>query len=154
MEAELQALIDKDRIRQVITTLFVRTDQRDWPAVRACFAPRVHFDMTSLAGGQPATMSPEEITRGWDEGLRALAAIHHQMGNLLIELWGAEADAFCYAIATHYLPNRSGRNTRTFVGSYDLHLQRDGGGWRIDAFRFSLKYMEGNQQLESETPGS
>ncbi len=153
MEQQVEALVEKDRIRDVVTRLFVRTDQRDWPGVRVCFAPQVRFDMTSLAGGEPATLSPEDITRGWDEGLRPLKAIHHQMGNLLIELRGAQADAFCYAIASHYLPNPSGRNTRTFVGSYDFHLVRHAGGWLIDAFRFNLKYIEGNPELEKEAGG-
>src|SRR5512135_3895696 len=149
MDPHVAALLDRDRIREVVTRLFVRTDQRDWPAVRTCFAPQVRFDMTSLAGGEPATLSPEEITRGWEEGLRPLAAIHHQMGNLLVEVRGGQADAFCYAIACHYLPNPSGRNTRTLVGSYDVHLIRHAGGWLIDAFRFNLKYVEGNPELEA-----
>lgn len=58
--------------------------------------------------------------------------------------------------ASHYLPNPSGRNTRTFVGSYDLSLERAAGRWRISAFKFNLKYIDGNRELESgakETSG-
>jgi hypothetical protein len=35
-----------------------------------------------------------------------------------------------------------------FVGSYDLHLQRVEGRWQIDGFRFTLKYLDGNADLE------
>lgn len=77
-----------------------------------------------------------------------MQAIHHQAGNFRVTLRGDAADASCYAIAFHYRPNPSGRNTRTFVGSYDLGLRREGGRWRIDRFRFDAKFVDGNLELE------
>jgi len=53
-------------VEEVVTRLFIETDRRDWAAVKACFAPSVRFDMTSMAGGSPATMSLDEITSGWE----------------------------------------------------------------------------------------
>jgi hypothetical protein len=35
-----------------------------------------------------------------------------------------------------------------FVGSYDLHLRRVEGRWQIDGLRFTLKYLDGNAELE------
>ncbi len=153
MNEELDILLEKDEIAEVITRLFVRTDQRDWPGVRECFAERVLFDMTSLSGGEAAMLAPAEITAGWQRGLEPLAAVHHQMGNLLVHVRGEEADAFCYATATHWLPNPSGRNSRTFVGSYDFHLVEVAGRWRIDRFRFNLKFIDGNEDLEAAASG-
>jgi hypothetical protein len=147
MDARLELLVDKDAIIEVITRLFVSTDERDWQQVKACFADHVIFDMTSLAGGEPATMTPEQIVTGWEAGLRNLVALHHQVGNFLVEVDGDEAETCCYGIASHYLPNPSGRDTRSFVGSYDFHLCRIEARWRIDRFRFNLKYSEGNLEL-------
>ncbi|HLN80833.1 MAG TPA: nuclear transport factor 2 family protein [Thermoanaerobaculia bacterium] len=135
-------------VLDTINDLFVGTDDRDWDRVRAALAPRVLFDMKSLTGAEPATISAEEIIAGWEEGLRPLKAVHHQTGNFRIRVDDDGADAFCYGIALHYRPNASGRNTRTFVGSYDFHLQRTGGRWRIDLFRFNMKYVDGNLELE------
>ena len=64
-------------------------------------------------------------------------------------LQGDRAAAFCYGIAYHYLPNASGRNTRTFVGSYDFELEKDGGAWHIRSFKYNLKFLDGNLNLES-----
>ncbi|HEX8692250.1 MAG TPA: nuclear transport factor 2 family protein [Longimicrobium sp.] len=150
MDDELRRLVDEREVVRTIDRLFVGTDRRDWEAVRACFAPRVLFDMTSVAGGEPAERSPEEIAAGWEEGLRPLHAVHHQAGNHEVAVRGDEADAFCYGVAFHYLPNASGRNTRTFVGSYDFHLVRADGRWAIDRFRFDLKFIDGNPSLEAE----
>lgn len=145
---DLETLSAKQEIVEAITDLFLATDRRDWPAVLECFADQVTFDMSSL-GGPPAALVPaKDIVAGWETGLAPLAAVHHQAGNFRAWPRGDEAHAFCYGIATHYRPHPSGRNTRTFVGSYDLGLRRDGGRWRITAFRFDAKYVEGNLELE------
>ena len=143
-------LLEKDCIIDVINQLFIATDKRDWPAVRRCFAEAVLFDMTSLTGGAPSRVTPDQIAAGWEEGLRPLEAVHHQAGNHRVDLRGDQATAFCYGIASHYRSTRSGRNTRVFVGSYDFHLLRVDGRWQIDSFRFNLKYIDGNADLERE----
>lgn len=144
------ALEARLEILDTINDLFVGTDDRDWARVRAVLAPQVFFDMKSLTGAEPSTISSREIIAGWEDGLRPLKAVHHQTGNFRIRVDedGNGANAFCYGIALHYCPNASGRNTRTFVGSYDFHLQRGDGRWRIDSFRFNLKYVDGNLDLE------
>lgn len=147
----LRTLTAKDAIADVVTRLFVATDARDWPAVQQCLAPSVRLDMTSLTGGVPVTLEPAAITAMWGEGFHLLQAVHHQIGNLRITVAGDRATAFCYGIATHYRPTPSGRNVRTFVGSYDLGLVRLGAEWRIDEFRFNLKYLDGNLDLEHDT---
>jgi hypothetical protein len=146
---DLDLLIAKDQVADCIYRLFTATDQRDWPTVERCFAPSVHFDMTSLAGGSPVTLTPREITDGWDQGLRPLQAVHHQAGNLQIQVDGSRATALCYGITYHYRPTRSGQNTRTFVGSYDFALERFSDDWRIILFRFTLKFIEGNRDLDN-----
>jgi hypothetical protein len=94
-------------------------------------------------------MSPGEITAAWNENLRPIEALHHQVGNYRVEPKGDEASAFCYGIATHYRRTDSGQNTRTFVGTYDFHLHNDGHRWRVDLFRFNLKCLDGNLELET-----
>src|SRR4051812_11248356 len=113
-------LVARQQITDCIVKLFVSTDNRDWPGVRACLTDAVYFDMTSLAGGQPATVPAEQIVAGWTQGLAPIESVHHQAGNFQITVRGNEADATCYAIALHYRRTASGRNTRTFVGSYDF----------------------------------
>lgn len=144
----MNSTIEKERVIDTVNRLFINTDNRDWPKVKALFTPRVLFDMTSLAGGQPATILPQEIVDGWDKGLKALKAIHHQAGNYLVDIKDNEATAFCYGVAWHYLPNRTNRNTRTFVGSYDFHFVKQDGEWKIDRFKFNLKFIDGNPDLE------
>ncbi len=144
----MDTMTEKNRVIETVNRLFIGTDNRDWARVKTLFASRVLFDMTSLAGGKPANITPQEIVDGWDRGLKALKAIHHQAGNFLVEVRGSEANAFCYGVAWHYLPNKTSRNTRTFVGSYDVHLVQQDGEWKIDRFKFNLKFIDGNPDLE------
>jgi hypothetical protein len=132
MEDELRLLRDTREILDTINDLFVGTDDRDWKRVARALSPRVEFDMKSVTGAEPSTVDSGKIIAGWEEGLRPLKAVHHQTGNFRVRAEGDQADAFCYGIALHYLPNASGRNTRTFVGTYDLHLRKDGGDWNPD----------------------
>lgn len=146
---DLKTLADKQAIVEVLTDLFVATDRRDWAAVEACLAEEVLFDMSSLGGPPAAWTRAKDIAASWEKGLAPLTAIHHQAGNFRVSPRGDVADASCYGIALHYRPNASGRNTRTFVGTYAVGLRRSEGRWRIDRFRFDAKWIEGNLQLET-----
>jgi hypothetical protein len=150
MSDQLVQLLDKDRIAEVVTTLFTATDARDWPAVRACFAPSVMFDMTSLIGGTPSPTTPDQIVIGWEAGLRPITHVHHQIGNLRVTLADDHARVSCYGIAYHFRQHPSGRNTRVFVGTYDLELRRLNRSWAIELFRFTSKFIDGNATLESD----
>ncbi len=142
--------MDQNDIQSVVHRLFINTDRKDWTAVQLCFDDSVLFDMTSLAGGQPALLAARDITAAWDHGLKDVPAVHHQAGNFLITVKGDKADVFCYGIAMHYLLGKPDPYTRTFVGSYDFHLVRRAGAWKIDRFRFNSKYIVVNKDVSTE----
>jgi len=150
-QGQWTALVEQNEITTIANRLFICTDNRDWSCVKDVFAPEVLFDMTSLSGGEPLKMTPEQITNTWDQGLKSLKAIHHQAGNYQITVGDKEADLFCYGIAYHYLPNPTNQNTRTFVGSYNMHLVQTDIGWKIDRFKFNLKFIDGNKDLEGSS---
>lgn len=144
----MNGLIQKDAITEAANRLFIYTDQKNWEGIKSLFAEEVLFDVTSMSGGQPVRLKPQQIVDMWDKGLKDLKAIHHQVGNYLVIVRENDADLFCYGIAFHYLPNPSNANTRTFVGSYDFHLLKIKDEWKIDRFKFNLKFIDGNKDLE------
>ncbi|MCB1009433.1 MAG: nuclear transport factor 2 family protein [Acidobacteria bacterium] len=150
MSQLLRDLLDREAVVDAVTLLFLATDRKDWNAVRDRFTDTVHFDMTSVAGGDAMALPAEAIVSGWAVGLEPLVAVHHQAGNFRVRIDGDGADVFCYGVAWHYRPVASGRDTRAFIGSYDLHLVRAGADWKIDRFRFDCKFVEGNPDLEKE----
>jgi 3-phenylpropionate/cinnamic acid dioxygenase small subunit len=146
MTGEQLLVTERERVIEAVTTLFVSIDNRDWDAVRSCFTEKVLFN-TTLTEGNPELLSRDQIIQDWQEGLECLEAIHHQVGNFLVRLHENEVIVFCYGIAYHYLPSRSNRNTKLFVGSYDISLIPEGGGWKITAFTFNSKFVAGNLKL-------
>lgn len=144
----MNSLTDKDQVLNTVIRLFVNTDNRDWKKVEALFTESVFFDTQSQTGARAAIVTPREIVDKWEKGLKPLKAMHHQAGNFLVEIENNEATVFCYAVAWHYLPNRTGRNTRTFAGSYDMHLLMQNGEWKIDRYKYNLKFIDGNADLE------
>lgn len=144
----MNSTTDKDQVIDTVIRLFINTDNKDWKKVRALFTDSVFFDMQSISGARASILTPREIVDGWEKGLKHLKAMHHQAGNFVVEIEDNEATVFCYGIAWHYLPNKSGRNTRTFVGSYDMRLLNQQGEWKIDRFKYNLKFIDGNSNLE------
>ena len=149
MRSAYQNLLEKDEVKEIVNRLFISTDNRDWDAVSRLFASEVLFDMTSMVGGEPMTLTPAEIVASWEKGLKPLKAIHHQVGNYIVHIHQKEAAVFCYGIASHYLPNKTNQNTRIFVGSYDFHLIKMDENWQVDKFKFNLKFIDGNSNLET-----
>ncbi len=113
LEKQTNALVEEKNVIKTVNRLFVSTDNRDWEGVKACFADEVVLDMTSVMGGEPNKLTPQQIADGWAQGLKGLKAIHHQAGNYDVSLKADEADVFCYGIAFHYLPNVTGLPLRS-----------------------------------------
>ena len=145
----ITGLLEREVIVALVTELFVATDRKDWPAVTRVFSPEVRFDMSSAGAGPERSVSPESIVAGWQTGLEPIEQVHHQVGNFVVHIHGQRAQVSCYGIAYHFRSRRDGRNTRTFVGSYDFELDQLETGWAIRAMRFNLKFIDGNAALEA-----
>jgi hypothetical protein len=146
-------LCERQEVEDVVVRLFVATDRRDWASVEACLADMVILDMTSMTGGgEPLHMKPVDVVATWKGGLQRIDQVHHQVGNFQIDVDRDRATAFCYGVAYHHRDKISSPSkSRSFVGDYDVHLTRTDGRWRIDLFRFNLKFIEGNRELETAT---
>ncbi len=67
---------------------------------------------------------------------------------ILVTINITKATVHAYAIATHFKKTARHGKTREFVGSYDLLLCGvPGKGWRINTFKYNLKYIDGNVDL-------
>jgi len=130
-----------------ITKLFVYTDEQKWDEVQSSFAKQVLLDYSSFTGIEAAEMTPDQLVAGWSGFLPGFEATHHQVGNFIVETDDDEAQLFCYGTATHYLPNESGKNVWTVVGTYDFGLVKTADGWKVNIMKFDFKYQDGNTDL-------
>jgi hypothetical protein len=136
-------LTEHGRVLDVVNHLFIETDNKNWSALEHIFAPKVRFDVTSLAGGKPSTMSGKQIAAAWKKRLDPVKQVHHQTSNYLVKIdtSGKRAKVFCHVTVMHYRPEHEKRSITTFVGSYDLHLVQTKGRWFVDGFKFNKKFV-------------
>ena len=140
----------RELIVETVNRLFVYTDNSEWEKLQdEVFDAEVFLDMSSL-GGPTENFTAKAICDMWDEGFRDLDAVNHLGGNYMVNLIDEEnAEVHAYATATHFKAAAKNGQTREFVGTYDLKMRRNkSGGWRIYAFTYNLKYMQGNTSLE------
>ncbi|MFE9576849.1 nuclear transport factor 2 family protein [Nocardia sp. NPDC006044] len=144
--SEISTLTDRLAIVDVITRMFVYTDQGRWPdLVDAVFTAKVDFD--GGFGGPVGERDATDIVEDWKVGLGDLDGVHHQSGNHLIDLAGDTATVHADAIAVHVKNSATNGKTRTFVGSYDIGAERTPNGWRVNKFHYHLKVIDGNADL-------
>jgi hypothetical protein len=137
----------RDLVVEVVNKLFIYTDLQEWEKLqREVFTPELFFDMSSI-GGEKMQTTAAHICETWKNGFAGLDAVNHLAGNYLIEIIGDEASVFAYATATHYKESATHGKTREMVGSYNLHIIKNEGEWRIDQFGYNLKYATGNADL-------
>ena len=138
----------RQAVEDAVVRMFVATDERDWPMLESCFTNPFTLDMTSMVGGEPLTMTPQQVAQAWAEGFKPLDHVHHQIGNLQTEVLGAHANVKCYGVAFHHRARASVLKSRVFVGTYELALVAADMNWLIKRLVFRLKFIDGNLQLE------
>ncbi|MEO8017688.1 MAG: nuclear transport factor 2 family protein [Pseudomonadota bacterium] len=147
---EIQVIATRLAVEDAVVRLFVATDERDWAALEACFTTPFTLDMTSMAGGSPAQISPREVATASATAFQPLDHVHHQIGNLQTTIDGSAALVRCYGVAFHHRAAvTQGLKTRTFVGTYELKLRRDSSQWLVTELKYLLKFIDGNPNLEN-----
>ena len=135
-------------IINLINSLFVNVDKRNWEGAKALFADKALLDYTSLGATEALEKTPQEIIDGWKSTLPGFQHTLHRITNHQVQINGEEAECFCYGTAGHYLLEENETEALwEVIGSYDFHLIRVNDVWKIDLMRLNFKWMEGNKDL-------
>lgn len=131
----------REQVVEVLNGLFYYTDFQLWDNLqKEVFTDEVLLDMTSMGAEKAESLSSKQICDMWTEGFKGIDAIHHQPGNYIINMSENTADVKAYAIASHFRKEGDSGNETKFVGSYDFTLAKTSKGWRINTFKYNLKY--------------
>jgi len=150
-DPSLQAWLARQQVEDCVVRLFVATDERDWPTLVGCCTSPMTLDMTSMVGGEPQQMTPQQVADAWAAGFAPIDHVHHQIGNLRTRVDGDRATVRAHGFALHHRAGvQDGPRTRLFVGTYTLELaQGDDAQWRVSLLRFTLKFIDGRLDLEA-----
>jgi len=139
----------REQIVETVNKLFVYTDNQEWIKLQdQVFTANVEVDMVSMGAQKSELVSSREICYRWEKAFEELDAIHHPAGNYIVDIDDDQANVSAYSIASHFKESARKGKTREFIGSYDLHLVKINNSWRIDRFKYNLKYSTGNMTLE------
>jgi hypothetical protein len=132
-DAQVQALLDKQAIHEVVLRYCRGVDRLDLPLVRSCY----HSDGVDHHTG--FTGSADDYVAWIDGGLRRFTGTMHLIGNHLCELQGETAHAETYGTAHHW-GEPPGDPTVNFTSAFRYvdRFERRDGQWRI-AERFAVR---------------
>lgn len=136
---------DESEVREVVEAFPRLADGRDWAGLRALFADEVDLDYTSVAGGEPARVTAEDLVAGWKTGLERYKQTKHNFSPPDVTLEGDVATATFTGQATH-VRDVDGKETRwSCGGDYEYKLSRTPQGWKVSAARFRMKWEQGQR---------
>jgi len=138
-----QSVADELAIQRVPTEIEIAVDRKDWQRARSFFADTVRIDFTSLAGGTPATISADDLIKGWASNLGPRKTSHHQRGHGIVSISGDTATIYSQGYAWNRLEG-NGDPLWEVWGNYTQELERTPAGWRVTYFKFEKTHERGN----------
>jgi hypothetical protein len=123
--AELQALLERERIRDCIVRLARGEDRRDAAAITAAYWPDSTTDYGVFAG------SFDEYLAWVTPGSPAIPVTQHVLGQSLIELAGETAHVETHVTSYHRIDTGAEHRDTVIGGRYLDRLEKRGGAWRI-----------------------
>jgi hypothetical protein len=130
--SDLQRLIDRAAIHDVLVRYFQGIDAADPERVRSCFTDdiRADYDGRTFVNGIDAMMASLRSFRNKASG--EWKATSHFMGNLVFGMMSGEvAETETYAFAFLVTPGKDGDRVVMRSLRYLDRLRRTEGGWRI-----------------------
>ncbi|TDD81156.1 nuclear transport factor 2 family protein [Actinomadura darangshiensis] len=134
-------------IVETCTRMVVHADRREWTLLCGLFADKVLLDYTSLNGGEPVRLTPQEIVDAWAATLGGFDATQHLIANHLVHIKGVRAVCTASFQATHRLATPHGAPLWTLGGDYRWDLTRTGGRWLIASVTMTATWGDGNKEL-------
>lgn len=145
LAVQLQALMDRTAISDLLFRYAASIDQRDWQRFASCFTDDVVADYGEL--GAPGTPGRDALMRWVRGGISGFDATQHLSANHEITVDGDRARSSSYLQAVHYLAG-AGPPDKLVLGGYYLKDYRRGAeGWQINRLSLVLTWREGDMGL-------
>jgi hypothetical protein len=150
--ADLQELVDRAAISDVVHAYATGLDRRDWELFRSIFVKTIEMDFDSIglrSGGYDADEWVDSAKRLF-AGFRAT---QHTSSNHVHELRGDEATCTSNMQAEHFVERiegdglAEGENRWTIGGYYVNELVRATDGWKLRKVTLNITWSMGNPEI-------
>ena len=138
MTDDLQQVLDRLAVSDVLHRYGSALDEKDWPTLLSCFTP----DCRALYAGQTQWLTSGAEIVDW---IRAMTATtpwqHHFLSVQLLEITGDGATSVTYLVSSQHTDEQPPGLVRMLGTYHDVHL-RTSDGWRIAERRLELGWAE------------
>jgi hypothetical protein len=138
--------MEQQHIIAVINDIFKGADARDWEMVQNAFAPEVLLDYSSFGAGDPARLTPAQISSAWQGLLPGFDRTEHRPDDFQVKIEGNSATVTCSGAADHFI----GKEIWTVRGQYEFHLLKNDRRWQADRMTFRFQEQTGNTALPAQ----
>ncbi len=145
-------IADELAIRRIVDEIDNACDAKDWKTLRTFFTDEVEVDFTSLVGGEPATISADDLIKGWETNLFSEKKTFHQRGNHRIEIKGDSAEVFSKAYAFNLLESGEVIGLWEVWGNYTHTLRRTETGWKVSGMTLNVIHQRGDEKVRTFVP--
>ncbi|MEV0522000.1 nuclear transport factor 2 family protein [Streptomyces sp. NPDC050439] len=143
----------RNEVVETCTRMAVHADRREWELLHGLFADKVLLDYTSLNGGDPVQLTPQQIVDAWSATLSGYDTTQHLIANHLVRIDGNHAVCTASFQATHRLATPYGAPLWTLGGDYRWELTRADTRWLIDSVTMTATWGDGNEGLPARAAG-
>jgi SnoaL-like protein len=137
------------RPTDVFTAMLHAVDTLNWETVRRCFAAEIATDYTSLWGGEPETLTVDDLVGWWQPFATGFDATQHLTGPIALTRADHQgATGVTTVRAYHHIAGDDGdAHTWMVAGHYQIGLIRGADGWKISAITLAVAYEDGDRAL-------
>ncbi len=149
-EAELQGLVDRAAISEVVLGYATGLDRRDWDLYRSIFTDEIETDFESV-GIRPGVYKADDWVRDARTLFAGFEATQHTSTNHVHEVRGDTATCISSMQAEHFVTRESGdlpeAHRWTIGGYYTNDLVRTPAGWKLRKVTLTVTWSRGNRDV-------
>jgi hypothetical protein len=147
--ANLQMLLDRGAITDVVNRYATGLDRRDWKLLRSIFTDEIDMEYSSV-GIKTGRYSADRWVRNSEVLFAGFGPTQHTLTNHAIAVNGDSAHCDMYMRAEHFIEDLAPSENRwTIGGYYKVDLTRLADGWRIHAMGLYMTWQTGNRNLSA-----
>ena len=146
---------DYSEIQNLVASLGVLVDRRDWSALKALFTATVDVDYSSLFGGSPERIHRDALVGTWEAFLPRFTSTEHLIGIPSIQSAGSLAQVRAPVVAFHFIEDglkkpegRAGAKKWVVGAHYDIACEKTSDGWKIASLKLDAIWQEGSPPSE------
>ncbi|HEY8120106.1 MAG TPA: nuclear transport factor 2 family protein [Myxococcota bacterium] len=152
-DAQLQLLLDRAAISDVVHAYATGLDRRDWALYRSIFTDSIEMEFSSV-GLRAGVYSADEWVRSAQTLFAGFSATQHTSSNHVHAIAGDAATCTSNMQAEHFVarePNDGldgpDADRWTIGGYYRNELQRTRDGWKLHRIALIVTWSRGNPEL-------